>query len=123
MKITKKLKGIQFESSFISKFTNVRTNEILDQIRDKRDNSKTIIFTATKASADELQRELNYDGYKCLAIHGDKKQNERDYVMNQYKNGSCRILIATDVAARGLGKIFKKRCDLNNRVFLSFAPL
>jgi ATP-dependent RNA helicase DDX5/DBP2 len=41
-----------------------------------------------------------------MAIHGDKKQSERDYVMGEFKSGRTSILIATDVAARGLGMFF-----------------
>jgi ATP-dependent RNA helicase DDX5/DBP2 len=80
-----------------------KTKDILDGMRDKRDNSKVIIFTGTKRAADMLNRELRDDGFRSLAIHGDKKQSERDWVMNDFKNGRSWILIATDVAARGLG--------------------
>jgi ATP-dependent RNA helicase DDX5/DBP2 len=64
---------------------------------------KTIIFTATKKMADEITYELRWDGFAALGIHGDKKQQERDWVMNEFKSGKSPILIATDVAARGLG--------------------
>jgi ATP-dependent RNA helicase DDX5/DBP2 len=84
--------------------SNDRTKDILDKMRDQRDQSKTIIFTGTKRNADDLTRDLSRDGYRALAIHGDKKQPERDWVMNQFKSGKVPILIATDVAARGLGK-------------------
>jgi ATP-dependent RNA helicase DDX5/DBP2 len=83
-----------------------KTKDILDDMRDKRDNSKVIIFTGTKRAADMLNRDLRDDGYRTVVIHGDKKQNERDWVMNDFKNGKSWILIATDVAARGLGKFF-----------------
>ena len=53
-----------------------------------------------------MTTELRRDQYKALAIHGDKKQNERDWVMREFKEGRCQILIATDVAARGLGKAY-----------------
>lgn len=44
------------------------------------------------------------------AIHGDKSQQERDYVLNSFRNGRQAILVATDVAARGLGKSFCGQC-------------
>ncbi len=44
-------------------------------------------------------------GYSAMAIHGDKKQEERDWVLSQFRSGSTSILVATDVAARGLGRI------------------
>ncbi|KAJ3280316.1 ATP-dependent RNA helicase dbp2 [Borealophlyctis nickersoniae] len=67
-----------------------------------RETHKTIIFTGTKRMADEITRYLRQDGFAALAIHGDKKQQERDWVMQEFKNGRAPILIATDVAARGL---------------------
>ncbi|KAI8913298.1 P-loop containing nucleoside triphosphate hydrolase protein [Gorgonomyces haynaldii] len=64
--------------------------------------SKTIIFVGTKKTADELTADLRHDRFDAVAIHGDKKQNERDWVMRKFKGSSSTILIATDVAARGL---------------------
>lgn len=64
---------------------------------------KLIIFMATKRSSDEITRFLRQSGFPALAIHGDKKQQERDWVMKEFKSGKTPILIATDVAARGLG--------------------
>ncbi|KND03605.1 ATP-dependent RNA helicase dbp2 [Spizellomyces punctatus DAOM BR117] len=74
---------------------------LLEKISEER-NSKTIIFTGTKRAADEITRYLRQDGFAALAIHGDKKQQERDWVMQEFKSGKAPILIATDVAARGL---------------------
>jgi ATP-dependent RNA helicase DDX5/DBP2 len=58
---------------------------------------------ATKKMADEITYFLRQDGFAALGIHGDKKQQERDWVMKEFKEGKSPILIATDVAARGLG--------------------
>lgn len=66
-------------------------------------DEKTIIFTATKRAADEITNELRRCGFPALSLHGDKRQQERDYVMREFKAGRSPILIATDVAARGLG--------------------
>ncbi|KAI8996018.1 RNA helicase [Gaertneriomyces semiglobifer] len=82
---------------------------LLEKIADEKNNAKTIIFTGTKRVADEITRFLRQDGFAALAIHGDKKQQERDWVMQEFKNGKAPILIATDVAARGLGKILVVR--------------
>lgn len=46
---------------------------------------------------------LRQDGWPCLAIHGDKAQNERDWVLNEFKTGKSPIMVATDVASRGIG--------------------
>lgn len=77
----------------------------LRKIMSERDN-KTIIFTGTKRAADEVTRRLRQDGFAALSIHGDKKQQERDWVMAEFKSSRSNILIATDVAARGLGKFY-----------------
>lgn len=51
---------------------------------------------------DDIARAVRRNGYKALAIHGDKSQPERDAVLTEFRNGATTILIATDVAARGL---------------------
>jgi len=66
------------------------------------DGSKILIFAETKRGADQLTMEMRTDGLPALAIHGDKKQEEREWVLDQFKKGKSPILIATDVAARGL---------------------
>jgi superfamily II DNA/RNA helicase len=64
-----------------------------------------LIFVATKRTADDLSREMRTDGWSVLCIHGDKQQRERDRVLLQFKSGKVPILLATDVAARGLGRL------------------
>ncbi|EGF83025.1 hypothetical protein BATDEDRAFT_29115 [Batrachochytrium dendrobatidis JAM81] len=78
-----------------------RLYKLLEDIMSNADQ-KTIIFTGTKRTADDITRDLRHDGFPALAIHGDKKQQERDWVMQEFKSGKTPILIATDVAARGL---------------------
>jgi len=63
---------------------------------------KVLIFVGTKRVADELTKFLRQDGWPALAIHGDKQQQERDWVLNEFKSGNSPIMIATDVASRGL---------------------
>ncbi|EJD06476.1 DEAD-domain-containing protein [Fomitiporia mediterranea MF3/22] len=65
-------------------------------------NAKVLIFTATKRVADDITKYLRQDGWPALAIHGDKEQRERDWVLGEFKGGRSPILIATDVASRGL---------------------
>jgi len=66
------------------------------------DGSKILIFTETKRAADDLTREMRVDGWPALCIHGDKKQEEREWVLKEFKEGKSPILVATDVAARGI---------------------
>uniref|UniRef100_A0A915B618 RNA helicase n=1 Tax=Parascaris univalens TaxID=6257 RepID=A0A915B618_PARUN len=63
---------------------------------------KTIIFVETKRKADDLTRWMRRDGWPALCIHGDKGQSERDWALGEFKAGKTPILLATDVAARGL---------------------
>ena len=61
-----------------------------------------IIFCNTKIACDELADELNKNNIDALALHGDMEQYDRNDVLVQFSNSSCRVLVATDVAARGL---------------------
>jgi len=63
---------------------------------------RTIMFTATKHMADRLARELNELGVKASAIHGDLRQNHRERALNDFGSGKLSVLVATDVAARGI---------------------
>lgn len=63
--------------------------------------SKVIIFCSTKRLCDQLARTVGRN-FGAVVIHGDKSQGERDWVLNQFRCGKSPILVATDVAARGL---------------------
>jgi len=63
---------------------------------------KILVFVERKKGCDELLRQVRRQGFNALCIHGDKQQGERDWVLAQFKTGDTQILIATDVAARGL---------------------
>lgn len=62
----------------------------------------TLAFCNTKARCRELVELLQAQGYSALALHGDLEQRDRDQVLVRFVNGSCSVLVATDVAARGL---------------------
>lgn len=63
---------------------------------------RMMIFTNTKIMCEKLQNMLSKEGYDCDCLHGDRKQSQRSVVMDRYKAGKFPILIATDVAARGI---------------------
>ncbi|PQJ78142.1 DEAD/DEAH box helicase [Polaribacter porphyrae] len=65
-------------------------------------NGKIIIFRRTKFGVDKLEQTLLKNGYKVTSIHGDKNQNIRNKAIEDFKNKKATILIATDVAARGI---------------------
>jgi ATP-dependent RNA helicase DDX5/DBP2 len=76
-----------------------RLVKIVDELMDGR---KILIFTATKRGSDDITTALRYAGWPALCIHGDKTQKERDWVMGEFRKGTSPIMVATDVAARGL---------------------
>ncbi|XP_062071389.1 probable ATP-dependent RNA helicase DDX5 isoform X1 [Lepus europaeus] len=76
---------------------------LMEEIMSEKEN-KTIVFVETKRRCDELTRKMRRDGWPAMGIHGDKSQQERDWVLNEFKHGKAPILIATDVASRGLGR-------------------
>jgi len=81
-----------------------RMSKHVERIMEDKAN-KVLIFTGTKRVADDITRFLRQDGWPALSIHGDKQQNERDWVLNEFKTGNSPIMVATDVASRGIGMI------------------
>lgn len=63
---------------------------------------KVLIFVQTKRLADQLTQKMRRNGLPGLCIHGDKSQTEREWVLREFKSGKAPILLATDIAARGL---------------------
>ena len=78
----------------------------------ERDLKQVLVFSNTKIGASRLSRELERQGIKAAAIHGDKTQNERMAALDAFKDGSIDVLVATDVAARGLD-IAELPCVIN----------
>ena len=71
-------------------------------IKNREKGQQTIVFVATKQRTQRIADDLNKEGFKVITIHGDLSQRQRDYSMNRFKNGSEDILVATDIAARGI---------------------
>ncbi len=63
---------------------------------------QVLLFSRTKHGADKIARNLKKQKIKTAAIHGDKAQNHRQKVLGQFKSGEIRVLVATDIAARGI---------------------
>ncbi len=61
-----------------------------------------LVFCSTRADVDEVCGRLNHHGFSALGLHGDMEQRDRDIAMIRFVNGSARVLVATDIAARGL---------------------
>jgi len=66
------------------------------------DVSRAIVFTRTKRGADRVAEHLDAAGVEAQAIHGNKSQNQRVRALDRFKSGATRILVATDIAARGI---------------------
>jgi ATP-dependent RNA helicase RhlE len=79
-----------------------RKRELLAQIVRKRDLRQVLVFTRTKLMAGRLASQLDRDGVEAISIHGDRSQPERERALADFKSGAVRVLVATDVAARGL---------------------
>ena len=75
-------------------------HELINQLVER--SGSILVFVKTKHGADKIVKRLKYDGHSADAIHGNLRQSKRDRVINNFRNGKIRILIATDVAARGL---------------------
>lgn len=76
--------------------------EVLTHLLDRDRPEQAIVFAATKVRVDELSKALEKQGYPAAGIHGDLLQTRRESILGQFRDGKIRILVATDVAARGL---------------------
>lgn len=90
------------EQSIIKVDSKEKKVEILNDILNQSDSEKVLIFTETKIETDELAHSLKERGQKVLSIHGDKHQRDRIRALNFFKENKVNVLVATDVAARGL---------------------
>jgi superfamily II DNA/RNA helicase len=79
---------------------NKKYEEFLSEIENR--NGSIVVFMKTKFSTEKMATKLKGEGYKAAAINGDLRQHKRDRVLDNFRNKRSRILVATDVAARGL---------------------
>ncbi|MCB0699116.1 MAG: DEAD/DEAH box helicase [Chitinophagaceae bacterium] len=78
-----------------------KKNLLIHILQDKS-ITRSLVFSRTKHGADKLVRELNKKNISAAAIHGNKSQNARQKALNDFKDGLLRVLVATDIAARGI---------------------
>lgn len=76
--------------------------DVFCRLLDIQSPDRSIVFGRTKRRVDEIYEALNKRGYSAEALHGDLTQSKRDFVMRRFREGSIDVLVATDVAARGL---------------------
>ncbi|MBE0596898.1 MAG: DEAD/DEAH box helicase [Desulfuromonadales bacterium] len=79
-----------------------RKREMLSHLIRKGEWNQVLVFVRTRYGADKLTAELLFDGIKAAAIHSNKSQSIRTRTLGEFKRGELRVLVATDVAARGL---------------------
>jgi ATP-independent RNA helicase DbpA len=103
--VTVKVEAQHGSEQIEQRWYEVRETERLPAVARLLDHfrpASTLAFCNTKARCAELSTLLQAQGYSALALHGDLEQRDRDQVLVRFANGSCSVLVATDVAARGL---------------------
>lgn len=75
---------------------------LLLALLEKTDTDSVLVFTRTKHRARRLAKQIANSGYRVASLHGDRSQRERQSVLDGFKSGACQIMVATDLAARGL---------------------
>ncbi|WP_429113305.1 DEAD/DEAH box helicase [Aeromonas veronii] len=79
-----------------------RKRELLSELIGKQNWQQVLVFASTRESCDVLVEELNLDGIKSAVVHGEKAQGNRRRALREFMEGKVRVLVATEVAARGL---------------------
>ncbi|MCD8540848.1 MAG: DbpA RNA binding domain-containing protein, partial [Leadbetterella sp.] len=102
IKVTRKeITNTNIEQSFYSVKREAKF-ELMIRLIDVHDLQLMLVFCNTKSKVDEVVEELQANGYAAEGLHGDMRQAARNQVMNKFRNGNTKILVATDVAARGI---------------------
>ncbi len=86
--------------------------DLLYHVLNEEDLDQVLLFTRTKRGADRIARDLKKKQIDSMAIHGDKSQGQRQRALENFKKGKLRVLVATDIAARGID-IDKLECVIN----------
>lgn len=94
---------VKIDQRVIMSGSKAKRNVLNDLLADEKEGmDRVIIFSRTKHGADRVAKNLAIDGHEAAAIHGNKSQNARQAALKGFANGSVRILVATDIAARGI---------------------
>jgi superfamily II DNA/RNA helicase len=96
--LSKPIEQIKQETFSLKQET--KYNELINQLIERQ--GSILVFVKTKHGADKIVKKLKYDAHSAEAIHGNLRQSKREKVIKRFRSGKIRVLIATDVAARGL---------------------
>lgn len=89
-------------SQLVHPVDKARKRELLSYLIGSKNWKQVLVFTRTKHGANRLTKQLEQDGLKAVAIHGNKSQGARTRALREFKENKVRVLVATDIAARGL---------------------
>ncbi len=102
IRVVKKELTVPKIEQYYYEVTPKNKEEVLSRLLDMYNPKLSLVFCNTKKQVDELTAALQGRGYFAEGLHGDLKQQQRDRVMHSFRNGKTEILVATDVAARGI---------------------
>lgn len=102
IRVVKKELTVPKIEQYYYEVTHKNKEDVLSRLLDMYNPKLSLVFCNTKKQVDELTSALQGRGYFAEGLHGDLKQQQRDRVMNSFRNGKTDILVATDVAARGI---------------------
>jgi Superfamily II DNA and RNA helicases len=102
IEVTKSNSATTLVTQMIYPVDNKRKRELLSYLISSENRKQVLVFTRTKHGANKLASQLIHDGINSAAIHGNKSQSARTKALADFKEGAVRVLVATDIAARGL---------------------
>ena len=102
IQVTPENTAVELVSQIVYPVDKKRKRELLSHKIGEEDWQQVLVFTRTKHSANKLTEQLGDDGISAAAIHGNKSQGARTKALADFKAGSIRVLVATDIAARGI---------------------
>ena len=102
VEVTRRATPVSAISQVVHPVAMTRKKDLLASVLKRPEVGQTLVFTRTKARANQLARKLEHSGRRVAAIHGNKSQNARTRALDGFRSGSIDTLIATDIAARGI---------------------
>lgn len=102
VEITPQAKPVERIEQFVVHVEKTHKRKVLTALIKEAQPYRAIVFTRTKRGADRVSRHLEKAGFAAQAIHGDRSQNQRRRALDGFKDGNVQILVATDIAARGI---------------------